>query len=369
MKKVLLLSSLCCLTLAARATHLLGGEIFARNTSGLTYEISGILYANLQNGSETAQSEITLCLGDGTTVTARRVSSEKLSGNSLVTRSTYRVVHTYAAAGNYTITSRLDQLSGGSVVVPGGGGQQPLLVLQTILNTTLPNTTATASDPRFFSGLREVFNLPLAKTDPDGDSLAYRIVRLLDQPQDCTPTSPSNTYVFPNEVAREGTFKIDFPKATLIWNAPSRLGFYTYAYVTEEWRRGRKVAESWRTYALIITDQNSTSNPVPTFEPVMVDFSGVVTALPSQEFVSSEISLKIYPVPSTETITVEVNTPRPSTARIEMVDLQGRILQKADYKDLSSRRLQEFKTGNLAKGVYLIRVQSDEAVLTRKFVR
>jgi len=39
-----------------------------------------------------------------------------------------------------------------------------------------------------------------------------------------------------------------------------------------------KVAETWRTYSLTITDQNSTSNLVPPFEPVLVDFSGVITA-------------------------------------------------------------------------------------------
>ncbi len=246
--------------------------------------------------------------------------------------------------------------------------EQPL-VLQTTLNTTLPNGTATAPDPRFFSGLRQVFSLALPKTDPDGDSLAYRLVKVLDQPETCSPSQPSNNYVFPNEVAREGTFMIDFPAAALVWNAPTRLGFYSYAYVTEEWRKGLKVAETWRTYSLTITDQNSTSNLVPPFEPVLVDFSGVITALPPQEFVASDISMKIYPVPSAEFITVEVSTRQPSATLIEMVDLQGRVLQKADFKDLASRRSQEFRTSDLAKGVYLIRVRSDDATLIRKFVR
>jgi len=130
-----------------------------------------------------------------------------------------------------------------------------------------------------------------------------------------------------------------------------------------------KVAETWRTYSLTITDQNSTSNLVPPFEPVLVDFSGVITALMPQEFLLANISMKIYPVPSAEFITVEVSNRQPSTTLIEMVDLQGRILQKADFRDVASERSQEFRTSDLAKGVYLIRVRSVEGTLTRKFVR
>ncbi len=100
-----------------------------------------------------------------------------------------------------------------------------------------------------------------------------------------------------------------------------------------------------------------------------MDFSGVITALPPQEFVASDISIKIYPVPSAEFITVEVSTRQPSTTLIEMVDLQGRILQKADFRDVASERSQEFRTSDLAKGVYLIRVRSGEGTLTRKFMR
>lgn len=369
MKKLSLLILACCLAFAARATHLLGGEILAKNTSGLTYEISGVLYLDLVNGQSAvnAQTDIMLCLGDGTQLVAKRVSSEKLEGNPNVNRSIYRVVHTYAAAGKYTLTAKLDYLSNG-ILNLRAPTQEPPVVLQTVLNTTLANTTAQSPNPKFVSGLRQVFTLALPNTDPDGDSLSYRFTKLLSQSQDCQPTGPAN-YLFPNEVTREGTFKIDRAKATLVWNAPTQVGIYTYAYITEEWRKGVKVAETWRTYVLAITDQNGSTNPIPPFEPASVDFDGLITGLAPQEFVTSNISMKIYPVPSADIITVEVSTHQPSTTLIEMVDLQGRVLQQANFKDLATSRSQEFTTGSLAKGVYLIRVQSDEATLTRKFVR
>lgn len=369
MRKLSFLAIACCLSLAAHATHLLGGEILAKNTKGQTYEISAVLYLDLVNGQSgaNAQTEITLCLGDGTQLVVKRASSEKLESNPNVNRSVYRIVHTYAAAGKYTLSAKLDNLTNGILNMQAPTQEQPL-VIQTTLNTISPNTTAQASSPKFFSGLRQVFTLALPNSDPDGDSLSHRITKLLGQSQECQPTGLAN-YRFPNEVTRKGTFKIDRSKATLVWNAPTQVGYYTYAYVTEEWRKGVKVAETWHTYILTITDQNSTSNPVPAFEPALADFNGTITGLPPQESVTANISMKIYPVPSAETITVEVSTRQPSTTLIELVDLQGRILQKAEYKDLASSRSQEFKTGNLAKGVYLIRVQSDEATLTRKFVR
>lgn len=369
MKKLSLLLFACCLTLAARATHLLGGEILAKNTSGQTYEISGVLYFDLVNGlsGANAQNNIVLCLGDGTQLVVKRVSSEKLEGNSNVNRSVYRVVHTYGAAGKYILTAMLDNLNGGILTMQAPTQEHPL-VIQTILNTALPNTTAQVPNPKFVSGLRQVFTLALPNSDPDGDSLSHRLTKLLGQAQDCQPTGPTN-YLFPNEVTREGTFKIDRSKATLVWNAPTQVGYYTYAYVTEEWRKGVKVAETWHTYLLTITDQNSSSNPVPPFEPALVDFNGVITSLSSQEFITAGTSMKIYPVPSTETITVEISTRKPSTTLIEMVDLQGRVLRQVDYKDMASQRTQAFKTSDLAKGIYLIRVRSDNATLTRRFVR
>ncbi len=369
MKKLSLLVIACCLACAAHATHLLGGEILAKNTTGLTYEISGVLYLDLVNGQSAAnaQTDIVLCLGDGIQLLVKRVSSEKLEGSPNVSRNVYRVVHTYAAAGKYILTAKLDNLANGILNLQAPSQELPM-VLQTTLNTAMANTTAQAPNPKFVSGLRQVFTLALPNTDPDGDSLSYRLAKILSQPQDCQPTIPGNN-VFPNEVAREGTFKIDRTKATLVWNAPTYVGLYTYAYVTEEWRKGVKVAETWRTYVLTITDQNSATNPVPPFEPASVEFGGVITGLAPQEFLSSNISMKIFPVPSAETITVEVSTRQPSATLIEMVDLQGRVLQKADFKDLASKRSQEFRTSDLAKGVYLIRVRSDDATLTRKFVR
>jgi hypothetical protein len=370
MKKFFFFVLLCIGSTTTYATHLLGGEIQAKNISGLTYEITGVIYLDNQNGKPAAdaQTEIIFCLGDGTQMKAERISSEILPG-LLVNRSVYRIRYTYPAPGHYTIATKLDKLTSNIInlgTVPTGGLQ---MVIQTTLNTTVPNTTASAPAPTFTTGLRQVFSLPLATTDPDGDSLAYRLVKVLAPGQECAPNFPGNNYIFPNEVTRQGTFRVDRPAAKLVWNAPAQIGLYTYAYVTEEWRQGVKIAESWRTNALFVTDQNSSSNPIPPFEPVQVGFEGIVTALPPQEFLSAPMNMVVYPVPSQDYITVEVSTRKPSASVIELVDMQGRILQQKDFKTPTVQCVGKFLVGTLPKGMYLIRARSGATILTQKFVR
>ena len=370
MKKFFLFALLCVGSTTTYATHLLGGEIQAKNISGLTYEITGVLYLEIQSGKPAAdaQTEIIFCLGDGTQIKGARISSEILPG-LLVNRSVYRVQYTYPAPGNYTIATKLDKLTNGILNLGQVPTQGLQMVIQTTLNTSVPNTTAAAPAPTFTTGLRQVFSLPLATSDPDGDSLAFRLVKVLAPGQDCDPNFPSNNYLFPNEVTRQGTFRLDRPAAKLVWNAPAQIGLYAYAYVTEEWRKGVKIAESWRTNGLFVTDQNSSTTPIPPFEPVQVGFEGIITALPPQEFLPAALNMVVYPVPSHDYITVEVSTRKPSTSVIELVDLQGRVLQQKDFKTPAVQHAGEFSVGTLPKGMYLIRVRSGEATLTRKFVR
>lgn len=370
MKKIFLLALLCVGSTATYATHLLGGEIQAKNISGLTYEITGVLYLDNQNGKPAgnAQTEIILCLGDGTQMKAMRITSEMLPG-LLVNRSVYRVRYTYPAPGQYTIATKLDKLTNGIINLGPPPTQELQMVIQTTLNTTVPNTTAAAPIPTFTTGLQQVFSLPMATTDPDGDSLAYRLTKILAPGLECAPNFPSSSYVFPNEVTRQGTFRLDRPAAKLVWNAPAQVGLYAYAYVTEEWRKGVKVAESWRTNALFVTDQNSSTTPIPPFEPVRVDFEGIITALPPQEFLSSAMNMVVYPVPSHDYVTVEISTRKPAKSVIELIDLQGRVLQQKNFETHAVHHVGEFSVGTLPKGIYLIRARSDDVILTRKFVR
>lgn len=127
----------------------------AKNMGGLTYALSANIYFDTEGGAAAAinQTDIFLCLGDGTQRRAERVSFEKLDGDPTVSRGTYRVTHTYGATGTYVVTARLGEFTVGIVNVPNPGLSR-FLAAQTILNTTLPNSTAPAPTPIFAGGLR-----------------------------------------------------------------------------------------------------------------------------------------------------------------------------------------------------------------------
>ncbi len=368
MKKLCALALWLTCSVSAHATHFLGGEIQVKHVTGLTYDLTTVLYLDIQNGqaAASAQGEIVLCLGDGKEILVKRSSSETLSGTPTVNRSIYRFQYTFAAPGTYTISSSFEKFANDIINLPVSS-QEQAMVIQTLLNTTLPNTTAPAGAPKFTIGLRQQFSLPLATTDPDGDSLAFRLVKLLRSDFDCSPSSPDPTYLFPNEVTREGTFRIDRTASLLLWNAPTRVGAYTYAYVTEEWRKGTKVAESWRTNALFVTDQSGSAGPLPPYEPVQYFEQGLVTSI--HESGSGRMSVLVYPVPSQDWIRVQVDTRTPSTLVIELLDVQGITVRQAHSSSPVSSHEFEMNVKSIPKGIYFLRAKSPKEIQTKKILR
>ncbi len=154
-----------------------------------------------------------------------------------------------------------------------------------------------------------------------------------------------------------------------MWNAPTEIGLYAFAYVTDEWRNGVKIAESLRTYVIRIKDLPGTPVPaIPPYEAVVFNANGTITALPFLEGTSPDVAPKVYPNPSSDYITVEVDDRHPAPTMIELIDSQGRVLQRVAHEAGTSSHVHVLRTADLAKGVYIIRVQSENGILTRKFV-
>jgi hypothetical protein len=248
MRQLCPLALLLCLALPARATHLLGGTLLSRHLNGLTYEFRAILFFS-EGAAQEAQVEMKVCTGDGSEMLLRRVNTEVLSNR--VVKGIFVGTYSYAGPGQYRISASMlnrSPMTNVQVPVPDVGAY-----LYTTLNTSFPNTTALLPDPVFEAGTRQLYSSSLAAaTDSEGDSLVYRLTRIL-QPalKQCGPYQVVDAYQFPNEITREGTFGIS--QKTLRWNAPTRQGTYVYALVAEEWRRGIKIAESLHERVLFVT--------------------------------------------------------------------------------------------------------------------
>src|ERR671933_2114023 len=91
----------------SQATHVRAGEITTRriSPSSLTYEITLTTYYDELTGRSAADlaDPYTICFGDGTSQSVRRVSRTYINGRTS-SINVYKVVHTYPGTGTYTVS-------------------------------------------------------------------------------------------------------------------------------------------------------------------------------------------------------------------------------------------------------------------------
>ncbi|GAB3166148.1 T9SS type A sorting domain-containing protein [Telluribacter humicola] len=354
-----------CLSLSAHATHFLGGTIQTRHVSGLTYEFKVQLYFDRLNGSPAsdAQNEVRLCLGDGKELNLPRNRAESVPVSDRITKGIYTGTYTYSAAGLYSVAVALNNRSNVANIQQG---QEVAAYLYTRINTAFPNTTPQLPLPTLEAGVNQLYTTNLATSDPDGDRLVYRLVRIMvPLSGQCNEPSVASSYQFPNEVSRQGTFTLQ--DQVLNWNAPTQLGTFIYAFVVEEWRNDTKIAESIHEHSVFVQDKAGTQVTIPPYQAV--EFGDVITALPVQDFLPKALLVNVYPVPSQDWVTVEVQSRQPSPVHIQLIDLQGRVLQEVAFREPSLRREYRFHIEPLARGSYLIRVTGKQDTITRKLIR
>ncbi len=241
---------------SSKATHIRAGEIQVERISmqSLTYRISVIAYTD--TGSDVVFGGGLLEFGDGTSVLLSNAAifNETIDLGNEVAYNIFVVEHTYPANSQYTIRYT-EQNRNGGVLNMDNSRETPFYIETKIvidrllgLNSTpillIPPIDRAATGATFFHN-------PGA-FDPDGDSLAYRIV-LPKQRVDL----PVNDHSFPNDQrhypnfdysrsneAKDGepTYTLDQFTGDLVWDAPGLIGEYNVAFVVEEWR---KMAGTW----------------------------------------------------------------------------------------------------------------------------
>lgn len=79
------------------------------------------------------------------------------------------------------------------------------------------------------------------------------------------------------------------------------------------------------------------------------------------------IDLQVYPNPADENFMISVNSFSASILAIEIFDLNGKILYKDTIKE-SNEWIKEFNVADFAKGVFLVKVSSQENIAWRKLI-
>lgn len=266
----------------AMATHIRAGDIQARadpnNPLRIIFQM--IIYTDSRSAASADETE-TIFYGDGTTsgVNAITVASRTNIGNDIL-RNVYNFEHTYNAPGSYFVSFIGENRATGIRNMQASDAQNFYIHTRITIDPIVgannsPVLNAPAVD-RATAG--QVFLHNPAASDPDGDSLSYRLVVCQREPRGVVGITTATTnrnrpqptpvpgYAYPNEqsvspggvqvpyagppnpqVGEPATLTIDERTGQLVWNAPSTrgLGDYNVAFIVTEWRRdangGRRI--------------------------------------------------------------------------------------------------------------------------------
>jgi len=79
--------------------------------------------------------------------------------------------------------------------------------------------------------------------------------------------------------------------------------------------------------------------------------------------------MTVYPNPAKTKIYLDVASPLTQTVQVKLTSLDGRIIKNSTAQLSNSVQTIGFNIVDLDSGMYLIHVQSDQGISTRKFVK
>jgi hypothetical protein len=105
----------------------------------------------------------------------------------------------------------------------------------------------------------------------------------------------------------------------------------------------------------------NTSSASMTFDNLVVRASATDTLLGNDSFVSGDTtSIKMYPNPATDVLNIQSATE--VLTKVSITDLNGRVVKEA------SDNLSQISLGNLAKGIYMVTIESATAKKVEKLI-
>ncbi|MCO6358355.1 gliding motility-associated C-terminal domain-containing protein [Roseivirga pacifica] len=235
------------------ATHIRAGEITAVriSQSSLRYRFTLILYKDTGSPVQIGEGGI-FNFGQGRTIGPGRAAleqesvdgsfDERVIGNETLI-SVIQFDHTFDGPGVYVISYTEQNRNGGIINMGGASSEEIPFHIETVIRIDpgldvngTPQLTIPPID-RACIGSRFIHN-PGAY-DPDGDSLAYKIVTpLQDRGVEVRNYVPLDDPAI-SDISEDGgptEFSIDPLTGDLVWDAPKFAGEYNVAFIIEEWR-------------------------------------------------------------------------------------------------------------------------------------
>ena len=273
---VLTIATTLLVSLSTQATHIRAADITYKRTSSdqFTYEFTLTVYSDTQSPVRAGDGLINF--GDGVELQLDIYAESFEDGiflgpNNDVEVYIIKISHTYNDPGIYIISYREPNRNDEIVNINKGNSVQTKFYLQAFL--VIDPLVGTNDSPvlnsfpidRAFVGVKFTHNA--WASDPEGDSLAFRlvfplqdesqVVRNFERPND--PDFYINS--LPGNEAQDGppTFEIDPITGDLVWDAPGDFlansqgpfSEYSVAFIVEEWRR---VNDQWMRIGYVTRD-------------------------------------------------------------------------------------------------------------------
>lgn len=285
--------------LSGYATHLQAGQITLTRLDPvqLTYRITLIVYrdkVNLFGNGQTAEladtADIVIYDNNNREIITLKAPLTNLTDlNTDVQQGTYVINYTFAGAGAFKITFAESYRNACIQNMASPDGTDLYVESQIIINSFLGinNSPILLAAPIDYAGLGQKFLHNPAAYDPDGDSLAFKLVT----PQSALNTNVRNyrdlvNFLGPAEGGGPGSVSINPTQGTLTWNTPNTIGCFNIAIRVEEWRKnstGRYVFLGYVVRDMQIIVRNSTNR-----RPILTLPNNLCVA--ANETISTQIS-------------------------------------------------------------------------------
>ena len=321
MKKFLIIifSLLCIQRVLAGCIR--AGEITYSWVSGYTFEIILKLYTDPPCN---IPFPVVTSLGDTLSLT----NSTYIFDSSFICK-TYTGLKNFVAPGTYIISIELPNRPYGIINIPGSINIPFFIDSKITINPFLgANNSVVFNNPAIVKGsLNNVLTYNPMASDPDGDSLAYKLTA-------CRGAGglpiPNYSYPMANNV-----FSIDSITGDIYWDSPYMMGEYSIAMIIEEWRDGIMIGYITREIQFVI------------------DLTGSIG-----KFDFDFNTFNIFPNPCHDYFIVRSNQQDNKSFTIQLFDIRGKLnLQKEVIKG------QEIYLDNLPDGIYFINLITDQEIL------
>lgn len=228
----------------AHATHNRAGEITYRVINGLTIEATITTYTKASSIAADRDT-LDICWGDGQCDRIGRVNGPGTNGELLpndTKLNKYVLIHTFGGPGRYTISMTDPNRNGGILNVNWPNSENIPFHLETTISFFNPaftgdnNSPILSQPPIDIACVGQTFVHNPNAYDPDGDSLAYRLIVPLQAVGAQVPN-----YQFPEQIMPDPALNqhdLNESSGTFTWASPQKEGEYNIAMYVIQFREG-----------------------------------------------------------------------------------------------------------------------------------